>query len=216
MRDINISVSILNMDFANLAKAVRNIEKAGIDSFHMDIMDGSFVDNISFGPAVVETVKRITSLPLISHLMILKPFKYVDRFFAAGSEKVIVHAEALNKEDSRLMDRENMGVSINPDIPLESVYPYLEKADRVLVMSVFAGFGEQEFIPQTVDRISALREKREELGLKFVISVDGGINDKNAAKCVRAGADELVVGSYATRSKNPVKTIKRMREALRD
>jgi ribulose-phosphate 3-epimerase len=205
---VDISVSILNMDFKDLANSIKKIEETPIDSFHMDIMDGQFVNNISFGPDVVKAVSEVTGKPFYSHLMIFNPERFVDRFFEAGSESVVVHVETLNKENKSIMDRPNMGISLNPDIPLEDLFPYLDKVDRVLVMSVYAGFGGQKFIPESLDRISELARRRKEQGLDFIISVDGGINYESAVECVKAGVDEISVGSYITKSEDPAEAIR--------
>ncbi len=207
---VKVSVSILNIDFGNLKKSIKDIENAGIDSFHMDIMDGHFVDNISFGPYIVKTINKLTSLPLHTHLMIYNPEKFIDRFFEAGSETVTIHVETLNDKNFNLLDRKNIGISLNPDIPLEKIYPYLDKVKRVLVMSVMAGFGGQQFIEKSIESISKLAEKRENLGLDFIISVDGGINSDNAGRCIKAGVDELAVGSYITAATNPAEKVNKL------
>lgn len=208
---MKISVSILDMDFGNLKEAIKTIENTPIDSLHMDIMDGHFVDNISFGPDIVRTVKGVCSVPLHTHLMIYDPEKFVDRFFKAGSRTVTVHAETLNDKNLHILDRNNMGISLNPDMSIERIYPYLAKVKRVLVMSVMAGFGGQEFIETSVESIYKLAEKRKKTGLDFVISVDGGVNSDSAAKCIKAGADELVVGAYITKADNPEERIRQLK-----
>ncbi len=209
-----ISVSILNMDFARLGESIKIVEDAGADSLHMDIMDGNFVENISFGPDVVSAVKRVTSLPVHTHLMILKPEKYVERFFEAGSDTVTFHVETMNKKNQKILDFPHTGLSLNPDIPLTRLEPYYEKINRVLVMSVFAGFGGQKFIPESVKRIKNLSDKKKKGGLNYLISVDGGVNSDNAGECFSAGAQEIIAGSYITRSREPGDRIKSLRSAI--
>ncbi|MFW6172169.1 MAG: ribulose-phosphate 3-epimerase [Elusimicrobiota bacterium] len=209
---MKISISVLNIDFINLKDEINKIEKAGADSFHMDIMDGHFVDNISFGPDVVKTFSRATSFPIHTHLMIEKPQKFVERFFDAGSSTVTVHVETLNSENKDILKKENMGISFDAGEEPEEVFPYLEYVDRVLVMSVYAGFGGQKFIEQSLDKIKKIADIRKEKGYDFIISVDGGVNSDNAQKCIKAGADELVIGSYLTKSDDPESRIKKIRE----
>ncbi|MBN2407546.1 MAG: ribulose-phosphate 3-epimerase [Elusimicrobia bacterium] len=204
---MKLGVSILNMDFGNLEASIKKIEKTRIDDFHMDIMDGHFVDNISYGPEMVKTVRRITGIPLITHLMIENPEKFVGRFFEAGSQAVLVHVETLNDANRSILEMDNMGISFNPDVPLEDVAPYLDKVNRVLVMSVYAGFGGQDFIEESLQKIAALKEIRKSKGLDFEISVDGGINAESASRCLKAGVDEIVVGSYITRADDPAERI---------
>ncbi len=208
---IKVSVSILNLDFANLERSLKNIETAGVDSFHMDIMDGHFVDNISFGPDLVKIISRITTLPLHSHLMISNPEKFVDRFFSVGSETVTIHVETLNDKNLHILDMDNIGISLNPDMPTESVFPYLHKVKRVLVMSVMPGFGGQQFMESSIESIRRIAEKRSEIGSAFIISVDGGVNYDTGLKCMAAGADELAVGSYITKSDDPAEKIRRLK-----
>lgn len=213
MNPVSISVSVLNMDFTNLSDAIREVENTGIESLHLDIMDGNFVDNISFGPDIVQSVNTVTSLPLHTHLMIKNPAKFVGRFFKAGSDTVTLHIETLQSEiDFKLLSGKNMGISLNPDMPVETIYPYLDSVKRVLIMSVEPGFGGQKFIGESLNKISQLRKKREETGLQFTISVDGGIDNLSAPECIKAGVDELVVGAYITRSKSPATDIRKLRK----
>ncbi|MFC2062129.1 ribulose-phosphate 3-epimerase [Elusimicrobiota bacterium] len=212
---MKISISVLNIDFKNLRQTIEVLESAGIDSWHMDIMDGHFVDNISFGPDVVKTVNEISDLPIFTHLMIKNPEKHIDKYFEAGSEIVTVHAEVLNDDNIDILEKENIGISFNPDYPLPEIFPYLEKVKEVLVMSVFAGFGGQEFIEDSLARISQLDERKKELGLDFKISVDGGINAKNALSCLNAGANEVIIGTFVTKSQDPAEKIKEIQENIK-
>ncbi len=201
-KKVEISASVLNIDFSKLKESMNQVEKSGIDSFHLDIMDGNFVNNISFGPDISKTIISLASVPVHSHLMVKEPEKYVERFFDAGSKSVTVHAEVLNEKNRDLFDRPFMGVSLNPDIPLEILDPYFEKAERILVMSVMAGFGGQKFITESLKRIESLRKKRDAKGYSFLIEVDGGINGETAPLCVKAGADVIIVGSWITLSED--------------
>lgn len=207
----DISASILNLDFKNLAQGIKNIELSGIDSFHMDVMDGHFVDNITFGPDVIRVIRELTGLPIFAHLMILNPEKFMDRFFKSGADNIIVHVETLNENNKNIVDMDNVGISLNPDISIESIEPYLEKTNRVLIMSVMAGFGGQEFIRESLDRISYVYKRKKELKLDYIITVDGGINYENACECIAAGADELAIGSYITKSHDPKVEINKLK-----
>ncbi len=209
---MKISVSILNLDFRKLEQEIKRIESGCPDSFHMDIMDGHLVDNISFGPDIVKTVDRITNLPLQSHLMITNPEKFTDKFFEVGSASVTVHAEVIDNKNKNIFKKDNMGISLDPDYKVEKIFPHLADVKRVLVMSVYAGFGGQIFIEKSIDRILKISEERRRQNLDFQISVDGGINLDTARACKSAGADEVAVGSYITRSKNPVDRIKAIKK----
>lgn len=195
-----IAPSILSADFLNLESDLKLVETAGADYIHCDIMDGVFVPNISFGPMIVDFVNKAVSKPLDVHLMIVEPEKYVEKFVKAGADIVTVHANAC-KDLSATIDLIHSfgvraGVSVNPDIPVNLFMPYLEKIDLVLIMSVFAGFGGQKFIPETMNKVKAVREEVDKLGLSTEIEVDGGINDKTAKIAVENGANVLVAGSY--------------------
>lgn len=196
---VRIAPSVLSADFANLAEEVAGAEAAGADLIHLDVMDGHFVPNITFGPAVVAAVKRHTSLPLDVHLMISKPHDYVEAFAEAGAHYLTVHAEASVHLHRLLVQvREvgaRVGLALNPLTPLavlEGALPYI---DLALVMSVDPGYGGQEFISGTLSRIEAVRRMRDRINPNCVIEVDGGINVKNAGAAAAAGAEVLVSGS---------------------
>lgn len=211
---MKISVSVLNLDFAHLEDSIRKFEAAGVDSLHMDIMDGSFVDNISFGPAIVKTIADITVLPVYSHLMIVKPEKYIKKFFEAGSQNVTVHIETINKDNENILDMDNVGLSLNPDIALAELDGYLNKISEVLIMSVYAGFGGQQFIESSLDRIEKIKNKRERIGADYKIAVDGGVNPEVAARCAESGADEVITGFYITSFDDPAGAVEKIRAAV--
>jgi ribulose-phosphate 3-epimerase len=191
-----IGPSLLASNFVRLEQEIRALEKAGAQILHLDIMDGHFVPNISFGFPVVEAIARITRLPLDVHLMISNPGDYLERFRKAGASLLTVHVEATDDPRPLLKEVRRLGavagLTLNPATPVEDVVPYLDDCDLALVMSVPAGFGGQHFDPQAVDRLRRLREAGRS-GL--LLSVDGGINDQTIGACAEAGADLFVTGS---------------------
>ena len=217
---LQIAPSLLAADFLHLEKDVRMLNEAA-DLIHLDIMDGTLVPNLSFGFSVVEPLSRIATIPLDTHLMIINPDKYFARFAALGVRMLSFHLEAarLAAADAGKwlrMIRElgpEAGLAINPDMPVEAVYPYLEHADFILVMSVFAGFGGQKFIPETIGRVAQLREEIRRRGLNCRIEVDGGVGPANVAELARAGMEIAVAGSAVFKSEDPAATIAQMRHA---
>ena len=213
---IQIAPSILSADFLHLEKDVELVNREA-DLFHLDIMDGSFVPNISFGFPVVEAIARAARKPLDVHLMIVNPEKYVERFAKAGASMLSFHYEAALERSGQLLEQiQSLGVKagivINPDCPVQKIFPYLDKADFVLLMSVFAGFGGQKFIPESLERIAAVRAELDRRGRKDVpIEVDGGIGPKNAATVRKAGAGILVAGSAVFKAPDPAQAIAAMR-----
>ena len=213
---IQIAPSILAADFLHLEKDVETVNKYA-DIFHLDVMDGTFVPNISFGFPVVEAIASKAQKPMDVHLMIVNPEKYVDRFAKVGAQMISFHYEAAKEGSAAIIEHiQSLGVKagivINPDCPVESIFPCLEKVDFVLLMSVFAGFGGQKFIPETLDRIRTVRAKLDSIGRKEVpIEVDGGIGPKNAADVLAAGASILVAGSSVFGAPVPADAIKAMR-----
>ena len=202
MKSSNIQVlpSILSADFAHLERDVKNVEQSGADQIHCDIMDGHFVPNITFGPLVVEAVKRSVSIPLDVHLMISDPAKYIPAFCNAGADTITVHAETVEDLPILLADLKRRGVktgvAVNPDKPIALFTPYLGMIDQVLIMTVFAGFGGQKFIPDSLAKIVALRAEIDKCGHDVAIEVDGGINPETAAVCALHGATLFVTGNY--------------------
>ncbi len=215
---IQIAPSILSADFLHLEKDVELVNRHA-DLFHLDIMDGTFVPNISFGFPVVEAIAQKARKPLDVHLMIVHPEKYVERFAKAGAALISFHYETAQEQSGAILEQiRNLGVKaglvINPDCPVQAIIPYLKQVDFVLLMSVFAGFGGQKFIPESMERIRTVRAELDRIGRPDVpIEVDGGIGPANAAEVVAAGASILVAGSSVFKAANPVEAIESMRKA---
>ena len=201
-----ISASILNSDFGNLENEIKKAEEAGVDWIHLDIMDGHFVPNISFGPHVVSVCKRITELPLDVHLMISNPDKYIKDFSDSGADYLSVHIEN-NPNIHRTLQyisshSKHAGIVVNPGTPIESVFPVLHMVDYVLLMSVNPGFGGQVFLPETLFKIKNLSDELKKRDLEIPIEVDGGLNKETAKEAKKAGASIIVAGSFIF--KNPM------------
>jgi ribulose-phosphate 3-epimerase len=199
-----ISASILNADFGRLADEVRRAADGGVDSIHLDVMDGHFVDNLTMGPVVVEAVRPATELPFHSHLMISNPLAYADRFAEAGSDLIAFHVEADDPVDEVIAAIERAGkrpgIAFNPETPAEAVYPYLDRVDLLLVMTVHPGWGGQAFIVEVLPKLAALRAEVDRRGLPLEIGVDGGVNRETIGRAFGSGGDVLVTGSalYST------------------
>lgn len=209
---------MLSADFLHLERDVRMVN-AHADIFHLDVMDGVFVPNISYGFPVVGAIAGAAEKPLDVHLMIVNPEKYAEKFVKAGAEMVSFHLEAVGddgKADGILLGIRNAGAKaglvINPDIPVERLFPHLENADYFLIMSVFAGFGGQKFIPETYGKIRRLREYMEKTGIIRPIEVDGGVSKENVHALREAGAEIFVAGSAIFASESPGDYIAQMRE----
>lgn len=211
---IKVAASLLSADFSRLAQEIRQVEEAGADMLHIDVMDGHFVPNITIGPEVVKYIRRCTGLPLDVHLMIENPQKYSDIFVSAGSDMLTMHIETvslakLKAQSLRLRAKGiKFGVSLNPATPIAEIRPVLKYVDFVLVMSVNPGFSGQAFIPAALKKIKELRAI-----YSGDIAVDGGINALTAKKVVRSGANILAAGSYIFGAKDKKKAIERIRNA---
>lgn len=215
---VRIAPSILSGNFLNLEPDIRMVNK-NADLIHIDVMDGSFVPNISFGFPVVEAIAKAVTVPMDVHLMIVNPDKYVGRFAKTGAEMISFHLEAADQagKDPRdiIAQIKSFGVKaglvINPDIPVERLFPYIDDVDFFLIMSVFAGFGGQKFIPESIDRIKTLKAEMDRRGVVKDIEVDGGVSASNAHILAEAGSTILVAGSSVFKAESPANAINELR-----
>ena len=214
MTMVKIAPSMLSADFLHLESDVEMVNR-NADIFHLDIMDGVFVPNISYGFPLVEAIAQKADKPLDAHLMIVNPENYVERFAKAGVSMLSFHLNAATEPPALVKRIRELGmtpgIAINPDIPVESLFPYIKDCGFVLIMSVFAGFGGQKFIPQTLDRLAAVKAEIRRTGADCLVEVDGGISPDNASAVVNAGADILVAGSSVFRAADPAVAIASMR-----
>lgn len=212
---IKISPSVLSADLADLKKDIKRIEESGADRIHFDVMDGIFVDNISFGIPVLKSVSECTDMFLDVHLMITDPLKYIDAFVDAGADMITFHAESesdISATIEKILSRGiGAGLTIRPKTPVEVMFPYLSKLSNALVMSVEPGFGGQGFIAETMSKVTALREEIDRNGYKCQVQVDGGINAETAKIAIAAGADDLVSGSYLFKAPDMAKAVEGLR-----
>ena len=212
---IKISPSVLAADLSNLAAEVADIEAAGADMVHLDVMDGMFVTNISFGLPVIECLRKKSDMIFDVHLMIAFPESYAEKFIEAGADILTFHVETC-KDPGALLDKiRSMGVmagiSLRPDTQFQSIFPYLDKCDMVLVMTVEPGHGGQKLIPETIEKVRKIKAEIEKRGLDVEIQVDGGINAENAGELISAGASILVAGSSVFKYKDRRAAIEALR-----
>ncbi len=201
-----IAPSLLSCDFSRFGEEIARMDKAGADMMHLDIMDAHFVPNLTFGAPVIKFVRKYTDKPFDVHLMISEPLKYIDDFADAGADIITFHVESdspIRETIDKIKERGlKAGLVIKPNTPVETVYPYLEDLYMVLVMTVEPGFGGQSFMADMMPKVEALKAKREELSLDFLIEADGGIGDATIATAAKAGVDVAVAGTAVFKAEN--------------
>ncbi len=211
-----ISPSLLSCDFGKMGEELRRIKDAGADFAHLDVMDGIFVNNISFGIPVIAGIRKESDIFFDVHLMIEEPIRYVERFAQSGADLITFHLEAASDVGATIEQikktGKKVGLSIKPATPASAVFPYLDICDLILVMTVEPGFGGQSLIPETLDKVKEIRAQVQRRALSVQIEVDGGINEKNAHLAREAGADVLVAGSAVFHSTDMAKTIELLRK----
>ncbi len=217
---LEILPSILSADFARLGEDIHRVEAAGIRMLHVDVMDGHFVPNITLGPPVVKSIRKITKLTLDVHLMITDPDQYIGAFVEAGAGMISVHQEACRHLDRTLRSIQaegaEAGVVLNPATPVSTLDEVLDFVDYVLVMSVNPGFGGQKFIPRSLDKVRQLVRRRQERGLSFAIEIDGGAGPANIGDIARAGVDLVVAGSSVFGTADPAQAVRDLTMTARD
>ena len=210
-----VAPSLLSADFLNLERDVAMLNQSEADWFHLDVMDGLFVPNISFGFSIIEKIRRVTGKILDVHLMIVDPGRYLERFKKAGADMISIHVEACKNPLDALQTIRNLnakaGIVINPETPVSSLENLIQHADMVLLMSVHPGFGGQSFIEHTYEKISAVKSMIEERNLDVLIEVDGGVDLQNGPALIHAGVDILVAGNTVFASADPIETIRRLK-----
>ena len=212
MNNVKIAPSILSANFSKMGEEVLDLERKGADVVHCDVMDGVFVNNITFGIKMVEDLRKITKLPLDCHLMIVHPEKYVERFAKAGADIITVHYEACQDNLKDVLNLikstgKKCGAVINPDTPVEKIADVIPLCDMVLVMSVFPGFGGQKFIPEALDKLRQVKKLIDESGKQIDLEIDGGVTEENVEEIKAAGANVIVAGSTVFKAEDRAKII---------
>lgn len=219
MERVKIAPSILSADFSRVGEEIRAVESAGADWLHVDVMDGHYVPNITIGPVVVESIRKVTRLPLDVHLMITDPDKYAPEFIKAGADWVSIHPETCKDPKASLKKIRELGakasIAVNPDVPLDRVEAYFPIIDMVLMMTVFPGFAGQVFIEDVLPKIEKARRVISERKLPILLEADGGIKADNVARVVQAGAEVIVSGSGIFKTPDYAETIRKMRAVLK-
>jgi ribulose-phosphate 3-epimerase len=210
-----VAASLLSADFSDLRNEIASVERGGADWLHLDVMDGHFVPNITFGPFIVEAIKKVSKLPLDAHLMITDPLKYAPEFAKAGADYITIHAEVIDDLPSALRQIKELGVkvglSVNPETPLDKAIPAIGDVDLFLVMSVHPGFGGQKFMSEALDKVRQLSDLEKEGKTKAIISIDGGINPETSRLAREAGAEVLVAGAAIFKHNDRAAQIKAIR-----
>ncbi|MEN3046650.1 MAG: ribulose-phosphate 3-epimerase [Candidatus Hydrothermales bacterium] len=211
---IRIGPSIIAGDFSNLKKTIRKIEKSNSDFIHVDVMDGNFVNNITFGPMIVEAIRKLTNMPISIHLMIIEPIRYIKRFKNSVPALISFHIESTKKVRETIEEIHHFtraGLALNPETKIEEIESYLNDIEEVLVMSVNPGFSGQKFIEGVLDKIKMIREVKEKNKYKFEIAVDGGLNKETIPLVLEAGATTLCIGSFFFKYRNIKSYIKKLK-----
>jgi ribulose-phosphate 3-epimerase len=213
-----IAPSILSANFANLEKDIKEAERGGADYFHIDVMDGHFVPNISYGPIIARTMRKITDLPLDAHLMITNPDKFIPEFVEAGVEVIVPHLEAPYDVYRTIQYicklGAQAGIALNPGTPADLIEPLIDKIDLILVMSVCPGYGGQKFIPSSLEKVRKIRKMVDELKPSIHVALDGGVTKDNIAEIFNAGANFIVAGSAVFRSENIEQAVRDLKGAM--